>query len=128
MSDPIFNLFLVCIYLIPVGLIAGSKRTAKNEKNVWLICAIFFSWAVLLLYYLVVPSVRERKKSAINKAKSKHAKLKAKIEKQNQAKEGVIGVADIADEHAGEVSVEDAIATVEGGQADTAQPDDKKPT
>ncbi|MFC0120053.1 hypothetical protein [Pseudoalteromonas xiamenensis] len=45
----------ICAYLIPLGVIANSKRTRGHEKNIWLMATLIFSWVALLLYVTVVP-------------------------------------------------------------------------
>lgn len=45
----------ICAYLLPIGVIAGSRRTQKHEKNGWLIGTLFFSWLALLLYFAIIP-------------------------------------------------------------------------
>ncbi|CAH9055222.1 hypothetical protein PSECIP111951_02757 [Pseudoalteromonas holothuriae] len=55
MSELILLCFAVCAYLIPVGVIVGSKRTKGHEKNGWLIASLVFSWLTLLLYFSIVP-------------------------------------------------------------------------
>ncbi|PCK31643.1 hypothetical protein [Pseudoalteromonas piscicida] len=55
---------IVCAYLLPVALIAGSKRTKGHEKNGWLIGTLLFSWVALLLYFSMVPKHGRQKGKA----------------------------------------------------------------
>ncbi|MEJ6476146.1 hypothetical protein [Pseudoalteromonas piscicida] len=55
---------VVCAYLLPVALIAGSKRTKGHEKNGWLIGTLLFSWVALLLYFSMVPKHGRQKGKA----------------------------------------------------------------
>lgn len=48
-------IFLLCAYLLPVALIASSKRTQGHEKNGWLIGTLLFSWIALILYFSIIP-------------------------------------------------------------------------
>ncbi|RJE76054.1 hypothetical protein BGP78_13655 [Pseudoalteromonas sp. MSK9-3] len=45
----------ICAYLLPIGLISGSRRTHKHEKNAWLIGTLVFSWLALLMYFSIIP-------------------------------------------------------------------------
>jgi hypothetical protein len=45
----------ICAYLIPIGVISGSRRTQRHEKNAWLIGTLFFSWLALLMYFTIIP-------------------------------------------------------------------------
>ncbi|MBE0348077.1 hypothetical protein [Pseudoalteromonas peptidolytica] len=54
-ETPLLIFGAVCAYLLPVTLVAGSKRTKGHEKNGWLIGILLFSWVALLLYISIVP-------------------------------------------------------------------------
>ena len=54
----------VCAYLLPVALVAGSKRSKGHEKNGWLIGTLLFSWVALLLYISIVPKHGRQKGKA----------------------------------------------------------------
>ncbi|WP_440054453.1 hypothetical protein ACSLBF_16650 [Pseudoalteromonas sp. T1lg65] len=63
MFDELFLLItLICIYLLPVALVAGSKRTKRHEKNGWLIATLVFSWLALLLYFSMIPKGGRKKR------------------------------------------------------------------
>lgn len=57
----VLMLLAISLYLIPLGMIAKSRRTRGHEKTVWLMVTLVFSWVSLLLYYTVVPTLEERK-------------------------------------------------------------------
>ncbi|KKE81104.1 hypothetical protein [Pseudoalteromonas luteoviolacea] len=55
----------VCLYLTPIAMVAGSKRSKGHEKNGWLIGTLLFSWVALLLYITMIPKtgrVKTRRK------------------------------------------------------------------
>ncbi len=68
------GLFWLCLYMAPLAIIAGSKRTWGNEKTGWLFCTILFSWLALIAYY----------STALNK-KDREARHRAKMKYQQQA-------------------------------------------
>ncbi|MCF2858833.1 hypothetical protein L1286_15210 [Pseudoalteromonas sp. SMS1] len=55
MSELMLLVFAVCLYIVPIGVVAGSKRSKGHEKNGWLIGTLFFSWIALLLYLSMIP-------------------------------------------------------------------------
>lgn len=77
MTEPIWYIFLLCAYLVPVALVVNSKRSRGNEKSGWLIGAVLFSWVTLILYYAVVPSVKAQRKVQQAKLNAKREKIKA---------------------------------------------------
>lgn len=43
------------IWLLPILLIASSKKTSGAEKLVWILLVLFFSWFMWILYVFVAP-------------------------------------------------------------------------
>ncbi|QTL36648.1 hypothetical protein [Pseudoalteromonas viridis] len=63
MTDELMLLIgALCLYLLPIGLVAGSKRTRGHEKNGWLIGTLLFSWVALILYFSMIPKGGKQKK------------------------------------------------------------------
>lgn len=78
-------LFWLCVYIAPLGIIAGSKLTWGNEKTGWLLATIIFSWMALIAYYATVLSLKDRK--ALHQAKMKRRQLTQQALAKQQAKE-----------------------------------------
>lgn len=57
----VLMLLAISLYLIPLGMIAKSRRTRGHEKTMWLMATLVFSWVSLLLYYTVVPTLEQRR-------------------------------------------------------------------
>ncbi|MDK1289147.1 hypothetical protein [Pseudoalteromonas umbrosa] len=65
MTELMLMVGMVCLYLVPIAMVAGSKRSKGHEKNGWLIGTLFFSWVALLLYVTMIPKtgrVKTRRK------------------------------------------------------------------
>lgn len=66
----VLMLLAISFYLVPLGLIAKSRRTRGHEKTIWLMTTLVFSWISLLLYYTVVPTLEQRKQKQHRQQKS----------------------------------------------------------
>jgi multidrug transporter EmrE-like cation transporter len=55
MSLIVLTLISILAYIIPVVVVAKSKRTSGNEKFLWLILVILFSWISFLAFLLAAP-------------------------------------------------------------------------
>lgn len=43
------------IWVLPILLIAGSGKTSGQEKIVWILLIVFFSWFAWIFYMLLAP-------------------------------------------------------------------------
>jgi hypothetical protein len=48
------------IWLLPIILILGSKKTNGAEKLLWILAVVFVSWFAWILYLLLAPLGGER--------------------------------------------------------------------
>ncbi len=48
-------LLSVFIWVLPILLIAGSSKTSGQEKLVWILLILFFSWFAWIFYMLLAP-------------------------------------------------------------------------
>lgn len=52
-------LFMVCfIWVLPILIIAFSKKTTGAEKLAWILAVIFISWFAWIFYLLLAPLKR----------------------------------------------------------------------
>ena len=48
-------LILIILWLLPILIIATSKKTRGGEKIAWLLAVIFVSWFAWVFYMLIAP-------------------------------------------------------------------------
>lgn len=48
-------LIILVFWLIPLVIIARSKKVSANEKLAWLLATIFVSWLSFILFLLLAP-------------------------------------------------------------------------
>ena len=48
-------LVILIIWLAPIVLISRSKKVGHAEKLAWILGALFISWVVFILFYLLAP-------------------------------------------------------------------------
>jgi hypothetical protein len=46
-------------YLLPILIIASSRKTTGTEKILWLIAVLFISWFAWILYFLLAPVIKK---------------------------------------------------------------------
>lgn len=51
----------ICLFLLPIALVAGDKRCTGQAKNVWLLITIFLSWLGWLVYIATVKPIDKKK-------------------------------------------------------------------
>jgi biopolymer transport protein ExbB/TolQ len=89
-ENAIITIIVLCAYITPLAIIAGSKRCWGVEKTYWLLATIFFSWLALILYNSTVLSVSERKVRHRNKQERQHKieqALRNKQKREQQTKQ-----------------------------------------
>ncbi len=47
------------VWLLPIIMIASSRKTTGNEKIAWLLAVIFVSWFAWIFYLLLAPVKKE---------------------------------------------------------------------
>ncbi|MCU4677060.1 hypothetical protein N7931_15610 [Catenovulum sp. 2E275] len=48
--DLLLYIIGICLFLMPIALVAGDKRVSGQEKNGWLLATIFLSWIGWLVF------------------------------------------------------------------------------
>jgi hypothetical protein len=54
----ILGVIALC-YLLPIIIIASSRKTTGAEKIAWLIAVLFVSWFAWIFYFLLAPIKRK---------------------------------------------------------------------
>ncbi|AWB66567.1 hypothetical protein C2869_09045 [Saccharobesus litoralis] len=55
-TDLLIYLLAIIIYLAPISLVINSKKCRGQEKNMWLLVTLLFSWLGWLLFISTVKS------------------------------------------------------------------------
>ncbi|GEM_PF-1431208 len=48
--DLLLYIIGICVFLMPIALVAGNKRVSGQEKNAWLLATILLSWLGWLVF------------------------------------------------------------------------------
>ena len=48
--DLLLYIIGICLFLMPIALVAGDKRVTGQEKNIWLLATILLSWLGWLVF------------------------------------------------------------------------------
>lgn len=64
--DSDYNIFLILatigfLWILPLIIIAVSRKTTQGEKIAWLLAVIFISWFAWIFYILLAPIKKKKR-------------------------------------------------------------------
>ncbi len=55
LTSLVFLAIMVFLWLLPILIIASSRKTTGREKLAWILAVIFISWFAWIFYLLLAP-------------------------------------------------------------------------